>query len=94
MPTRFSTSSSARVGLDGQRAVLDRRLQPLGVALDDDERHRLALELLRDDAADAAVAAEDEVIADGRRAYGRWRRCCSRFGKPPSTTTVASSVNV
>ena len=56
---------AAGVRLDAERAVLDRRLHALrrcarsttyGIAL--------APELLRDDAADAAVAADDEVIAD------------------------------
>ena len=34
----------------------------LGVAVDDDERHVLARELVRDDHADSTAAADDEVV--------------------------------
>ena len=52
----------ARVGLDGQHAGGDHLVHALGVAIDDDERHALAAQFLGDGAADAAVAAEDEVV--------------------------------
>src|SRR5204863_8127466 len=55
---------AAGVCLDRQRAVIDRLLQASGIALDDDERHALALQLLRDDGADPAIAADDEMICD------------------------------
>ena len=44
-----------------------RRLSPdrcARVPVDDDERHRLPQQLLRDNAADTAVSAEDEVIVE------------------------------
>src|SRR5438874_1347450 len=55
----------ARVGLDPERALVDRHLHPLPVTLHDDVRDLLAAELLRHDAADAPVAADDEVVLDG-----------------------------
>ena len=36
---------AARVRLDREVAEVDRFLHPFGIALDDDERHRLAREL-------------------------------------------------
>src|SRR5206468_3704665 len=55
---------TARIGFDCQRSLLDGFLQARRVALDHDTRDTLAAQLLRDDAADAAVAADDEVIFD------------------------------
>src|SRR5207248_8810647 len=55
---------TARIGLDCERAGVDRGLQTLRIALDDDVGDALLPEPLRDDAADAAVAADDEVILD------------------------------
>ncbi len=65
MPTRLQHLLAAGVRFDAERAVVDRRLHAFRAALDDDERHVLPPELMRDDAADAAVAADDEVILDG-----------------------------
>ena len=48
--------------LDGQEALLHRRLHALGVALDDDEGDALPGELARDDASHAPEAAQDEVV--------------------------------
>src|SRR6185503_12617605 len=56
---------AAGVRLDAERALFERRVQPFGAALDDDIGDALAAELVGDDAADAAVAADDEVILDG-----------------------------
>ncbi len=53
---------AARVRFDGERAIVHRRLDPHRIALDDDVRHVLTVELIRHDAADSAVAADDEVI--------------------------------
>src|SRR6185436_4511728 len=56
---------AAGVRLDAERALFERRVQPFGTALDDDIGDALAAELVGDYAADAAVAADDEVILDG-----------------------------
>ena len=64
MPIRLQNVLAARVRLDSEVARVDRRLHPFGVALDDDERHGLAQELAGDDLADAAEAADDEVVGE------------------------------
>src|SRR6185503_8987247 len=56
---------AAGVGLDAERAFLDRHLHAIGAALDDHVRDPLPPELVRDDAPDPAVAADDEMIFDG-----------------------------
>ena len=53
---------AAGVGLDRHAAAVDDVVHAIGVAIDDHERHTLLTELVGDDAADAAVAADDEVI--------------------------------
>ncbi len=53
---------AARVRLDRQQSGFDRLLHAFRAALDDHERHLLALKLMRHDAADAPVAADDEVV--------------------------------
>ena len=55
---------AARVGLDGEAAVFDALWTRSAIAVDHDEGHALLAELVGDDAADAAVAADDEVILD------------------------------
>src|SRR5262249_24363930 len=52
---------AARVGLDRQVALIDRLLDSLRLALDDDKRHRLTRELALNDLADAAESADDEM---------------------------------
>ena len=64
MPACASTSSRLASASTAEPAALDRLAHALGIALDDDERHALLMQFRGDDAADAAVAAEDEVIFD------------------------------
>ena len=54
----------AGVGLHGEQPIHHRRLQTSRIALDDNEWHIVLLELRGDDAADASVAADDEVVLD------------------------------
>ena len=64
MPTRFSTSSRLASASTPSAPSSIAACSALRAALDDDERDVLPPELVRDDAADAAVAADDEVILD------------------------------
>src|SRR5207302_7882306 len=50
------------IPLDEERARLTRRLDRVLAEVEDDERHAVRPELLRHAAADAAVAADDEVV--------------------------------
>ena len=51
-----------RVGLDREEPVIDGRLHPIGIALNDDKGDLLPRELARDDFAHTAEAAEDEMV--------------------------------
>jgi hypothetical protein len=52
----------ARIALQCQRAICRRLIDSRAVSVHHDERHRPPQQLLRDDAADAAVPAQDEVV--------------------------------
>ena len=84
---------AAGVGLDREHAAIERLVHALGVALDNDERHVLLAELVRDDAADPAVAAEDEVSVELVNHAVHPPAARNRRARPPSTTSVAISVN-
>jgi hypothetical protein len=55
---------TARVGFHGDPAALDDLVHLVGIAVDHQIRHVLFAEFVGDDAANAAVAADDEVIFD------------------------------
>jgi hypothetical protein len=55
---------SARVGLDAQHARDDDLVHALGITVDDDEWRTAAAQLVRDNAADAAVPAQDEMVVE------------------------------
>src|SRR4029079_16887291 len=52
------------VGVDGEPAALGDRVHQVRIALDDDKGNALLVQVVGDDPSDAAVAADDEVVAN------------------------------